>query len=408
MVDVNKIRKDFPMLQNKKMQDKNLVYFDNAATSFKPQCVIDAEMEYYTDYTANTHRGDYDLAYKADVKFDHSREVIASFINANKNEICFTSGDSMGLNLVAYGFIPLLKKEDEILLTVAEHASLVLPWFTVSRIVGCRIRYIDLDENGRVTKDNLEKAMNENVKIVAIAHVSNVIGCVNNIKELADVAHKYNAYLVCDGAQSIPHMKIDVKNLDVDIFTFSGHKLYGPTGIGVLYGKYDLLNKLDPYMQGGGMNAFFNKEGNVKYLEVPQKFEAGTQNIAGVIGLAKACEYLNSIGMENIYNYELELKKYFIEKLSQLDNIVIYNKEAETGIVTFNIKNVFAQDAASLFNSYGICVRSGEHCAKLVNNYLKTEATLRASVCFYNTKEEIDYFIEICKKGGDFLDAFFA
>lgn len=408
MVDVNKIRKDFPMLQNKKMQDKNLVYFDNAATSFKPQCVIDAEMEYYTDYTANTHRGDYDLAYKADVKFDHSREVIASFINANKNEICFTSGDSMGLNLVAYGFIPLLKKEDEILLTVAEHASLVLPWFTVSRIVGCRIRYIDLDENGRVTKDNLEKAMNENVKIVAIAHVSNVIGCVNNIKELADVAHKYNAYLVCDGAQSIPHMKIDVKNLDVDIFTFSGHKLYGPTGIGVLYGKYDLLNKLDPYMQGGGMNASFNKEGNVKYLEVPQKFEAGTQNIAGVIGLAKACEYLNSIGMENIYNYELELKKYFIEKLSQLDNIVIYNKEAETGIVTFNIKNVFAQDAASLFNSYGICVRSGEHCAKLVNNYLKTEATLRASVCFYNTKEEIDYFIEICKKGGDFLDAFFA
>ena len=408
MIDINKVRKDFPMLQNKKMQGKNLVYFDNAATSFKPQCVIDAEMEYYTNYTANTHRGDYDLAYEADVKFDKSREIIASFIHANKNEICFTSGDSMSLNLVAYGFIPLLSKEDEILLTVAEHASLVLPWFTVSRIVGCKIRYIDLDENGRVTKENLEKAMNENVKIVAIAHVSNVIGCVNDIKELSSVVHKYNAYLVCDGAQSIPHMKIDVKDLDVDIFTFSGHKLYGPTGIGVLYGKHELLDKLDPYMQGGGMNASFEKNGDVKYLEVPAKFEAGTQNIAGVIGLAKACEYLSLLGMDNIYHYELDLKKYFIEKLSQLDNVVIYNKEAETGIVTFNIKNVFAQDAASLFNKYGICVRSGEHCAKLINNFLETEATLRASVCFYNTKEEIDYFIEVCKKGGDFLDAFFA
>lgn len=405
-MDVNSIRKDFPML-NKKANGRELVYFDNAATTFKPTQVIEAEMEYYTSYCANTHRGDYDIAYIADSKYDEARNIVAKFINAKSKEVAFTSGDSMSLNQIAFGMTHLLKEDDEILITVIEHASNVLPWYRVSKITGCKIKFIPLDEEGNVTEENLLKVITEKTKVVSIAHVSNVLGNVNDVKTLAKVCHKYGAWLVVDGAQSVPHMKIDVKDLDIDFLTFSGHKCYGPTGIGVLYGKYHLLEQLDPYQLGGGMNASFDTGCNVKYLSAPTKFEAGTQNIAGAIGLARALQYLDEIGMDNIYSYEYELKKYFVEKLKELDTISIYNENTPTGIVSFNIKDVFAQDAASLFNKYGICVRSGEHCAKLIHNHLGVDQTIRASVCFYNTKEEIDYFIEICKKGGDFLDAFF-
>lgn len=398
------VRKDFPMLLN----NEKLVYFDNAATTFKPQCVLDAEMDYYSHYCANTHRGDYDIAYKADVKYDESRKIIANFINAEKKEVVFTAGDSMSLNQIAFGLINQLKKDDEILLSVVEHASCVLPWYKVCDICGCKIKFIETTKDGQITVENIKKVMTDKTKIISIAHISNVLGTVNDIKAITKFAHEHNVIVVCDGAQSVPHMKIDVKDLDVDFLTFSGHKCYGPTGIGVLYGKYDLLEKLEPFELGGGMNATFDINCHVKYLFPPEKFEAGTQNIAGVIGLARAIQYLDQLGMDKIFSYENELKKYLISRMKELDNVEIYNENTPSSIVSFNIKNVFAQDAASLFNRYGICVRSGEHCAKLIHNLLKVDATVRASLCFYNTKEEIDYFIEICKKGGDFLDAFFA
>lgn len=405
-MNVLEIRKAFPMLE-KESNGRPLVYFDNAATTFKPRCVIDSEIEYYTSYCANTHRGDYDIAYEADSKFDESRKIIADFINANKKEVVFTSGDSMSINQIAFGMLHLLKQDDEILLSVVEHASNVLPWFKVSQITGCKVKFIPTDEEGNINEENLRKTITKNTKVVSLAHVSNVLGNVNDVKMLAKVCHEFGAWLIVDGAQSVPHMKIDVKDLDVDFLTFSGHKCYGPTGIGILYGKYQLLELLEPFQLGGGMNASFDMGCNFKYLTPPTKFEAGTQNIAGAIGLAKALQYLDSLGMDNVYKYEYELKQYFVEKLSQLSNVVIYNKNTPTGIVAFNIDGVFSQDAASLFNRYGICVRSGEHCAKLIHNHLNVEQTIRASVCFYNTKEEIDYFVEICKKGGDFLDAFF-
>lgn len=406
MLDVNKIRNDFPMIKNH--ENEKFIYFDNAATTFKPQCVIDEEMKYYTTYCANTHRGDYSIAYIADTKYDEARKIVAQFLNANKKEIIFTSGDSMGLNQVAQGLIPILKKDDEILLSVVEHASCVLPWYKVAKQTGCKIKFIQTDKEGVITPENLKKTITNKTKIVSLAHISNVLGSVNDVKALAKIAHEYNALFVCDGAQSVPHMKIDVKDLDVDFLTFSGHKCCGPTGIGVLYGKIELLERMEPIFLGGGMNSTFDIQCNVKYLTTPEKFEAGTQNVAGAIGLAKAIQYLDSIGMDNINKYEHELKKYLIEKISNLDNITIYNKNTPSAILAFNIKNVFAQDAASLFNKYGICVRSGEHCAKLIHNLINVDATVRASLYFYNTKEEIDYFIEVCKKGGDFLDAFFA
>ena len=405
MLDVEKIRKDFPMLKNK-MQGKALIYFDNAATTFKPQCVVDALNEYYLNYTANAHRGDYDFAHQVDVKYEEARNKVAQFINANSNEVVFTSGTTMSLNMIAHG-LKNITENDEILITEAEHASNVLPWFKLSERTNCKVKYIELDSEGRLTTTNLKKALNPHVKIVSLAHITNVLGYCFDVKEFAKIIHENGSLFILDGAQSVPHMKIDVKDLDVDFLAFSGHKMCGPTGIGVLYGKYQLLEELDTMMVGGGMNSKFDNCGVIGYLYPPQKFEAGTQNIAGAIGLGKAIDYLNSIGMDNIQKYEKELHDYAIKKLNDVDIIHVYNKNADSGIITFNVKNVFAQDAASLFNSYGIAVRSGQHCAKILLNKLDTDATVRASLYFYNTFEEIDAFVEACKKGGDFLDAYF-
>ncbi len=407
MLDVKKIRKDFKMLNGLKMQGHDMIYFDNAATSLKPNCVIEAINEYYQEYCANAHRGDYDIAHKVDVKYEEARKITAEFINAKENEIVFTSGTSMGLNIVAYGLMPIINENDEIIITEAEHASNVLPWFKVAKEKKAIIKYIPLTSEGRVTAENLRKVITNKTKIVSIAQVTNVLGYVCDIKAMSKIAHEFNALLICDGAQSVPHMKIDVKDLDVDFLCFSGHKMLGPTGIGVLYGKYNLLEKMDPLMSGGGMNTRFDMCGEVGLQIPPLKFEAGTQNIEGAIGLAAAIKYLNEIGMENIEAQEKELKKYAIGKLKKLDNVILYNENSESGIITFNIKNVFAQDAGSYFNSKGICVRTGLHCAKILVSFLKTDATVRASLYFYNTKEEIDAFVEACKTGGDFLDAFF-
>ena len=408
MFDVYKIRKDFPMLNNKTQQGHPLVYLDNAATTFKPYKVIEACNNYYLNENANAHRGDYDLAYKVDSNIDKVRQTVANFINAKKEEIVFTSGTSMSINLIAFGYgMKYLTKDDEILLTEAEHASNVLPWFKVKEHTGCKINYIPLDKDGRLSIEGLKKVINKHTKIVAIAQISNVLAYLVDIKEISKICHEHGALLMVDGAQSVPHIKIDVKDLDCDFLSFSGHKLCGPTGIGVLYGKYNLLKLTDPFMTGGGNNARFDMCGNVAFLQPPEKFEAGTLNIEGIYGLGAAIEYLENIGMDNIEKYEKELRNYAISKLKTLQNLIIYNEFAEGSIITINVKDVFAQDEASYLNSKGICVRSGEHCAKILHDFLKTVATVRISFSFYNTKEEIDILYEALKNGGDFLDAYF-
>ncbi len=409
MFDVEKIRKDFPMLNKKTQQGHELIYLDNAATTFKPQSVIDACSEYYLNENANSHRGDYDLAFKVDKRVDEVREKVAKFINSNKEEVVFTSGTSMSLNMIAFGYgFKFLKEDDEILLTEAEHASNVLPWFKVSELTKAKIRYIPLTEEGKLTVENFKKVINEHTKVVSIALITNVLGFITPVKEICEIAHKYGAIVVCDGAQSVPHMATDVKDLDCDFLTFSGHKMVGPTGIGILYGKFNLLKIMDPLMSGGGDNARFDMCGNVAFLAPPAKFEAGTLNLEGIYGLGAAIDYLTNLGMDNIFNYEKELRDYAISKLKTLDNLTIYNENADSGIITINVKGVFPQDEASYLNSKGICVRSGEHCAKLLKDLLHTVGTVRISLYFYNTFKEVDALYEALKKGGDFLDAYFS
>ena len=409
MYDVYKIREQFPMLKTQKyMQGKPLVFLDNASTTFKPQCVIDAVVKYYSEETANSHRGDYDLCYNMDVEISKTREVIARFINCDPNEVIFTSGDTMSLNLVAYSLgRKILKKGDEVVLSYAEHSSDVLPWYQVCNEVGAVIKFIPLSENGEILPQNLDLVMSNKTKIVSIANVGNVLAYTANIKGLTSVAHKYGAYMVVDGAQSVPHNKTDFKDWDIDFLTFSAHKMCGPTGIGCLIGKYDILDMMDPFIVGGGNNVTFNTNQNVEYLNPPVKFEAGTLNLAGIVGFKAAVEFIESIGIENIHAHDVELFDYAIEQLSKLPHVILYNKEARGGVVTFNVDGVFAQDEATLLNSKGIAVRSGQHCAKILNGFLKTPATCRMSTYLYTTKEDIDALVNALKDKGDILDAYF-
>lgn len=408
MLDVKKIRQDFPMLDNKIMQGHQLVYFDSAATSLKPRCVIEAMNDYYFNYNSNVHRGDYDLAAKADSTYEEARSKVANFINANTNEVVFTSGTTQSINLIALGYaLNNLKEDDEIILNEAEHASNILPWYDVAEKLKVKIVFAPLSEDGTVTVDAIKSVLTNKTKLISIAYVSNVLGSVNDVKNIIKLAHENNVIVAVDAAQAVPHMKVDVKDLDCDFLAFSSHKMCGPTGIGVLYGKYDLLLKTDSLMYGGGMNVKFDNCQNMLLKKPPYKFEGGTPAIAEVIGLARAIDYLNDIGMDNIHNYEKELKQYAISELNKLDNVIVYNKDNDSGIITFNIKDVFCQDAGSYFNSKGIALRSGHHCAKLLPNHLHIIGTVRASLYFYNTKEEVDVFVEACKHGGDFLDAFF-
>ncbi len=387
------------MLHNRTMQSHPLVYLDNAATTFKPQCVIDAVVRYYTEQTTNVHRGDYEISYQVSEAYEKTREDVARFIHAEPKEIVFTAGASASLNLVAYGYgRKYLKPGDVILSTEAEHASNILPWFKVAEETGAKLEYIPLTEDGRLTLENFRKAMHEQVKIVAVADITNVLGYVAPIEEMTRIAHEHGAIVVCDGAQSVPHTPTDVKAWDVDFLAFSAHKMCGPTGIGVLYGKFELLQKTDPFMLGGGSNARFDMCGNILLKDAPYKFEAGTPNIEGVLGLQQAVRYLENIGMDRIEAYEHELKAYAIEKLKKLDNLILYNPTSPTGIIAFNVKDVFAQDAAGYLNSKGIAVRSGNHCAKILLNVLKTSETIRASLYFYNTKEDVDRFVQACSE----------
>lgn len=410
MFDINKIRADFPMLNGVKMQDKPLVYLDNGATALKPQPVIDAVVEYYTNYTTNAHRGDYELSHRTDSEYEETRDVVAKFINASRREeIVFTSGTTHSMNIIAEGFAKhILNRDDVILITEAEHASNVLPWFRIAQTMGVKVEYVDLDDKGQLSMENLKKALHPKVKVVSLAHVSNVLGYVLPIKEITKLVHDNGAIMVVDGAQSVPHMPVDVQDLDIDFLAFSSHKMSGPSGVGVLYGKFDLLVKTDAYNLGGGMNTRFDTTTCYSLKKCPFKFEAGTPNIEGTIGFKAAIKYLDAIGMENIHNHEKEIRKYAIDKLSQIEGMIIYNIDAEYGPITFNIDGVFSQDVATHLNTYGVAVRSGTHCAKLLPNVINTPGTVRASLYYYNNFEDIDRLVEACATAKEsFLDAFF-
>lgn len=398
------------MLQGKKMQGHDLIYFDNGATTFKPTSVLDAISYYYTDITCNAHRGDYDLSFTVDQAFEGARASVAQFLHANTNEIVFTSGASEGLNLIAYGYGRTFLHEGDIILTTeAEHASCVLPWMKVCEETGAVLQYIPLDEAGRITMDGFLSCMSERVKVITLAQITNVLGYLAPIKEICDVAHSYGAVVIVDGAQSVPHMRVDVKELDCDFLVFSGHKMCGPTGIGAVYGKYELLDAMSPFLMGGGSNARFDLCGNILMKHPPFKFESGTPNIEGVLGLKAAIDYLEHIGMDYLHAYERELHAYVVSKMMEMDNIIVYNPSADGAIITFNVKDVFAQDGASYFNAQGIAVRSGQHCAKLLMEKLNTSATIRASFYFYNTKQEADCFLAACANANmrTCLDIFF-
>lgn len=386
-------RDDFKILAN------NYIYLDNGATTLKPNHVLESISDYYTKYTANAHRGDYDYSLKVDELYENTRFLVKNFIGAKKaKEIVFTSGTTMSLNQIIFGFFKdYLNEGDEVLITKAEHASNILPWFELKNEKNIDVNYIDLDENYCLTLENIKRRVNENTKVISIAHITNVVGDVRNIKEIIEFAHSKNILVVVDGAQSVPHIQINVVDLDIDFLAFSAHKMLGPTGVGVMYAKEEFLNNMKPIIYGGGMNASFVSDGSRQYKDIPYLFEGGTQNIEGVIAFGKSIEYLNNIGMNRISKYEQELKNYAVKKLSEIDDIIIYNGNTESGILTFNMKDVFAQDLAVYLNKYHICVRAGNHCAKILKDDLGIKNTCRISFYLYNTKEEIDKLVEVLK-----------
>lgn len=385
-------REDFPMLS------KDIIYFDNGATTFKPKSVIEATEFYYRDICANAHRGDYDIAYKVDLAYEESRKKVAKFINANREEVVFTSGATESLNMIVNGFFAYnLEPGDEVLITLSEHASNVLPWFNLAKKNGIVVNYIELDNNLHITMNNVIASITPNTKVISIAGITNVVGDERPIKEICKYAHDRNIFVVVDGAQSVPHMKTDVKDLDCDFLAFSSHKMCGPTGVGVLYGKRELLEELIPVNLGGGMNESFDNIESVYLKELPTRLEAGTPNIAGVMGFGAAIDYLSKIGMDNIKLYEIKLKKYLVNKLKDIPHVKIVNEECDSGIVAFNVDDVFPQDVAYYLNKYHICVRAGNHCAKILKNAIGVKNTVRVSLYFYNSEQEIDKLVSLLK-----------
>ena len=386
-------QEDFPMLK------KDYIYFDNGATTLKPQCVIDKVKDYYENYSANAHRGDYDFSYRVDQEYEGVREIVRRFIHAKyREEIVFTSGSTQSLNMIAFGFFKkFLEPGDEVLITKSEHASNVLPWFILEQELGIVVKYIPLDDHHYVTIENLRKSITPATKVISIAGITNVIGDIRPIKEITRLAHENQIFVVVDGAQMVPHVPVNVEDLDIDFLAFSGHKMCGPTGVGVLYGKKNLLEQMNPQNYGGGMNESFDSASEVELKELPTRLEAGTPNIAGVIGLGEAITYLEKIGMNSIYEYEQELRKYAIEKMLSIPHLDILNIEADAGIISFNVEGIFSQDVAYYLNKYKICVRAGNHCAKILKGEVGVTNSLRVSFYFYNTKEEIDTFIDLLR-----------
>lgn len=382
-------REDFPMLE------QDIVYFDNGATTLKPKCVTDSIIKYMSEHTSNIHRGDYDAAVITNKLYDDTRNVVARFVNCDAKEVIFTSGTTMSINQVVFGFMKKhLTKDDEVLLTRSEHASNVLPWIRLSEEIGFKIKYMELDSNYELTVDSVLKSITDNTKVISIAHVTNVIGDVRDVESIGKICKEKNIYFCVDGAQSVPHMKEDFRNSNIDFLSFSGHKMCGPTGVGVLVGKYNLLEEMEPLCYGGGMNNFFEADNSYELKNAPIKFEAGTPPIAEVIGLREAILYLESIGMDKIHEHEMKLKQYLIERLEKIDNIILYNKNSNSGIVSFNIDGVFAQDSSVFLNHYKIFVRSGNHCAKMLKDEIKIKNTVRCSMYFYNSFDDVDKLVD--------------
>ncbi len=372
-----------------------IIYLDNAATTQKPRSVVREIVDYYTKYTANSHRGDYDISLKVDEKYDGVRDKVKNLINAESSkEIIFTKGSTESFNMVVFGFMAhYLKPGDRVLLTKGEHASNILPWMTLAKQIGFIIDYADLESDYSVSIEKLKEKVYENTKVISLAHVTNAIGDLRPVKAIGELCKEKGILFVLDATQSIGHMKLDVQDLNVSFLGFSAHKMLGPTGVGVLYGKLDLLEKLVPIEYGGGMNVSFNSNGEYELKELPTRLEAGTCNIAGVIGLGAAIDYLQTIGLDKIHEYEVELKKYLVDRISTVPNIKIYNKNLDTGVLLFNINNFFSQDVAIYLNQFKVCIRAGNHCAKMLQEAICDTNTCRISLYFYNTKEEIDVLV---------------
>ncbi|MGP4073165.1 cysteine desulfurase [Piscibacillus sp. B03] len=397
------VRKQFPILAQE-VNEHSLVYLDSAATSQKPQSVINAVTEYYEQYNSNVHRGVHTLGSRATEGYEGSREKVKSFINANSiKEVIFMRGTTTAINTVAHSYgREKLSEGDEIVLTKMEHHSNIIPWQQVAKVTGATLKYLPLQEDGTISLDDVREMVTDRTKIVAMTQVSNVLGTINPIKEVAKIAHEKGAVIVVDGAQSVPHMSVDVQDLDVDFFAFSAHKMCGPTGVGVLYGKEELLENMEPVEFGGEMIDFVNLYDST-WKELPWKFEGGTPIIAGAIGLGVAIDFLNEVGMEAVEAHEQELANYALEQMEQIDGITIYGPRERAGLVTFNLDDVHPHDTATALDSLGIAVRAGHHCAQPLMKELQVTATARASFYLYNSKQDVDQLVDGLRKTKEYF-----
>ena len=398
MFDIQKVRADFPIL-HQKVNGKTLVYFDNGATSQKPQVVIDAIAHYYQEINANIHRGVHTLSQMATDAYEASRKKIQNHINAgHAHEVIFTAGTTHGINAIANGFAAIVKSGDEVLVSALEHHSNIVPWQMLCERTGAILKVIPINENGELIQEEYYKLLSSKTKIVAVNHISNALGTINPIAEMIQKAHKVGAAFLVDGAQAVPHLKPDVQALDCDFYVFSGHKMCGPTGTGILYGKESWLNRLPPYQGGGEMIATVTFE-KTTYADLPHKFEAGTPNIAGGIVLGTAIDYMNSVGFENIAQQELDLLDYATQKLLEIEGLKIFGTaKQKTSVISFNIEGIHPYDIGTIIDKKGIAVRTGHHCAQPIMDFYQIPGTIRASFAFYNTKEEIDALVEAVKK----------
>ena len=407
MLNPQRIREDFSILE-RKINDHPLIYFDSAATTQKPKQVLEAIREFYESCNANVHRAVYTLSQEASELYENAHEEVAKFINADEMEkIIFVRGTTEAINLVAYAWgLHNLKKEDEVVVTLMEHHSNIVPWEALSKIKGCQVKYVDLNDDGTLNYGSIEDVISRKTRIVCLTHVSNVTGVINDVKRVAKLTHEYGALVLVDGAQSVPHLPVDVKDLDVDFFAFSGHKMLGPTGIGVLYGKREILEEMEPFHGGGSMikNVTFNtvmRRCSISLNDLPWKFEAGTPNISGGVGLMAAVRYLKDIGMENVREHEEVLTEYAIRRMQECEKVEIYGpKDAslKCGIIPFGVEGLSSHDVALFLDSYGIMVRSGFHCAQPLHERFKLESSARVSFYIYNTCEEIDLLIDFLKE----------
>jgi len=407
MLDPYKIREDFPILK-RKINNHPLIYLDNAATTQKPKQVIEAIKEFYEEHNANVHRAVHTLSQEASELYENAHEEVAKFINADgMEEIIFVRGTTEAINLVAYAWgLRNLKREDEVLVTLMEHHSNIVPWELLSKINGFQVKYVEVNDDGTLNYESFENAISHKTKIVCLLHVSNVTGVITNVKNVAKTAHEYGALVLVDGAQSVPHLPVDVKDLDIDFLAFSGHKMLGPTGIGALYGKREILEEIEPFHGGGEMirNVTFNtitRRCSISLNDLPWKFEAGTPNICGGVGLTAAIKYLKDIGMDNVKAHEENLTEYTMHRMQELEKVKIYGpKDAsiKCGIIPFGVDDLSSHDVALSFDSYGIMIRSGFHCAQPLHEKFKLKSSARASFYIYNTRKEIDWFVEVLKE----------